>query len=378
MYPRIFKPAIKSSYFLFGPRGSGKSSWLKTHYKKSNYVDLLDAEIFYDLTAQPKNLSKYITDNKYPVIIDEVQKIPALLDEVHRLIESKKYLFVLTGSSARKLKKSGVNLLAGRALTYNFYPLTSVEMKDDFDMSFALKYGLLPMATKAENPKKFLQSYVATYLKEEVQQEGLTRNMPAFHRFLQAASFSQGAPLNISNVASDCSVERKVVEDYFSILRDLLLSIELPVFSKKGKRELIKKSKFYFFDTGVYQAIRPRGPLDSDAEINGFALETLVLQNIKAINDYQDMGYEIFYWHTRKHQEIDFVLYGKKRIIAIEVKSSSRLRDQDFESLKLFKEDYPVAETFIIYGGTEEKNLHGVQIIPAKQFFHDIQNILKP
>jgi predicted AAA+ superfamily ATPase len=378
MYSRIFKPENKSSYFLFGPRGSGKSSWLKIFYKKSNYIDLLDAEIYNDLMAAPKNLSKYIYNTKAPIIIDEVQKIPALLDEVHRLMESKKFLFVLTGSSARKLKKSGVNLLAGRALTYNFFPLTSLEMGADFDLSFALNFGLLPMATKAKNPQKFLQSYVATYLKEEVQQEGLTRNMPAFHRFLQAASFSQGAPLNISNVATDCSVGRKVVEDYFSILRDLLLSVELPIFSKKAKRELISKSKFYFFDTGVYRAIRPKGPLDSDAEINGFAFETLVMQNIRAINEYLDFGYEMFYWHTRKHQEVDFILYGKKRLIAIEVKSSSRLRDEDFSGLKLFKEDYPMAELILIYGGSEDKYLHGVHIMPAKIFFHEIQIILKP
>lgn len=378
MYSRIFTPPQKTSYFLFGPRGSGKSSWLKSHYQKSNYIDLLDAEIYNDLMANPKNLSKYIKDSKYPIIIDEVQKIPTLLDEVHRLIESKKYLFVLTGSSARKLRKSGVNLLAGRALTYHFYPLTSLEMKGDFNISTAIKYGLLPMATKADDPQKFLQSYVATYLKEEVQQEGLTRNMPAFHRFLQAASFSQGSPLNISNVASDCSVERKVVEGYFSILRDLLLSIEVPIFSKKAKRELIKKSKFYFFDAGVYRAIRPMGPLDSDIDVNGFALETLVLQNIKAVNDYFNYEYELFYWHTKKHQEVDLILYGKKRLIAIEVKSSSRLRDQDFEALKIFKEDYPVAETYLIYGGSEEKNLHGVKIIPAKMFFLDIKRLLKP
>ena len=377
MYSRFFKPSLKSSYFLFGPRGAGKSSWLKSHYKKSNYIDLLDSEIFLDLTAQPKNLAKYISDPKLPIIIDEVQKIPALLDEVHRLIELKKYLFVLTGSSARKLRKSGVNLLAGRALTYYFYPLTSLEMGKDFKLTTALKYGLLPMATTSTSPLKYLQSYVATYLKEEVQQEGLTRNMPAFHRFLQAASFSQGAPLNVSNIAADCSVERKVVEDYFSILRDLLLSVELPIFSKKSKRELIKKSKFYFFDAGVYRAIRPTGPLDSDNEINGFALETLVLQNLKAINDYFEYGYELFYWHTRKHQEVDFILYGNKRLISIEVKSSSRLRDNDFESLKLFKDDYPMAESILIYGGNEEKVLNGVQVIPASLFFENIQKILK-
>jgi predicted AAA+ superfamily ATPase len=376
MYPRIFSPPNKTSFFLFGPRGSGKSSWLKFYFKTANYIDLLDAELYNDLIAYPKNLSAYIKDPRMPIIIDEVQKIPALLDEVHRLIELKKYLFVLTGSSARKLKTSGVNLLAGRALTYNLYPLTSVEMGQDFDLQAALKYGLLPMATSSSHPEKFLQSYLTTYLKEEVQQEGLTRNMPAFHRFLQAASFSQGAPLNVSRVASECSVDRKVVEDYFSILRDLLLSYELPVFSKRAKRELITKSKFYFFDAGVYRIIRPTGPLDSKSEINGFALETLVLQNIKAINDYRELGYEIFYWHTRKHQEVDLVLYGKKRLIAIEVKSSARLRSNDFQSLQLFKEDYPMAETFLIYAGNEEKTLHGTKILPAQLFFDEIEAFL--
>jgi len=378
MYSRTFSPNSKSSYFLFGPRGTGKSSWLKTYYSKSNYIDLLDDEIYNDLTAQPKNLSQYIVDSKLPIIIDEVQKIPHLLDEVHRLIELHKYQFILTGSSARKLRKSGVNLLGGRALTYFFHPLTSIEMKNDFKFKEALEFGLLPMATQSDNPNKYLQSYIATYLKEEVQQERLTRNMPAFHRFIQAASLSQAAPLNISNVAADCSVERKVVEDYFSILRDLLITVELPVFSKKAKRELLKKSKFYYFDVGVFRAIRPRGPLDLESEIIGPALETLILQNIRAVNDYSEMGYELFYWHTRKHEEVDFILYGKNRLIAIEVKSSSRLRPKDFEGLRQFKIDYPMAETIFIYGGSEEKKLSGIKVIPATLFLRDINKFLSP
>jgi predicted AAA+ superfamily ATPase len=374
MYSRFFSPDSQSSYFLFGPRGTGKSSWLKTYYKKSNYIDLLDDEIFNNLTAQPKNVINYITDSKNPVIIDEVQKIPHLLDEVHRLIELYKYQFILTGSSARKLRKSGVNLLAGRALTYYFHPLISVEMKNKFKFKEALEFGLLPMATQATHPHRYLQSYIATYLKEEVQQERLTRNMPAFHRFIQAASLSQAAPLNISNVAAECSVERKVVEDYFSILRDLLITVELPVFSKKAKRELLKKSKFFYFDVGVFRAIRPRGPLDLESEIIGPALETLILQNIRAINDYAELGYELFYWHTRKHEEVDFILYGKNRLIAIEVKSSSRLREGDFDGLIQFKVDYPMAESILIYGGTEEKVMRGVKIVPAPLF---LKNILK-
>ncbi|MFN7906199.1 MAG: ATP-binding protein [Pseudobdellovibrionaceae bacterium] len=378
MYSRIFEPPEDSSFFLFGARGTGKSSWLRIHFNQSNYIDLLDDEVFNNLNAHPKNISDYIQNAKVPILIDEVQKAPHLLDEVHRLIELKKYRFVLTGSSARKLKKVGTNLLAGRAYTYHFHPLTSSEMGKDFRLNHALKYGLLPMATQARDPKKYLQSYVATYLKEEVQQEGLVRSLPSFGRFLQAASFSQASPLNVSQVAADCSVERKVVEDYFSILRDLLLSVELPIFGKKSKRELIKKSKFFFFDCGVYRAIKPRGPLDSESEINGSSLETLVMQNIRALNDYNSWQYEMFYWHTRKHEEVDLILYGPMGLIAIEVKSSARLRKEDFYSLKLFKEDYPVAKTLLIYGGTEEKSIHGVQIIPASLFFQKIGSYLIP
>ncbi|HPI40041.1 MAG TPA: AAA family ATPase [Pseudobdellovibrionaceae bacterium] len=376
MYSRIFNPDSSHSYFLFGARGTGKSSWLRAHYQKSTYIDLLDDEIYNNLSAQPKNIADYISDSKHPIVIDEVQKIPHLLDEVHRLIELKKYRFILSGSSARKLRKSGVNLLAGRAYTYNFHPMTSVEMGTDFNLNQALQFGLLPMTTQVKDPMKYLQSYVRTYLKEEVQQEGLTRNLPAFSRFLQAASFSQASPLNVSKVASECAVDRKVVEDYFSILNDLLLTVQLPVFSKRAKRDLITKSKFFFFDNGVYRTIRPRGPLDSESELNGFSLETLVMQNIRALNDYYEWGYELFFWHTRTHQEVDLVLYGPKKLVAIEVKTSARVRKEDLVAMLLFKEDYPVAEAILVYGGTEEKFIQGIRILPAKQFFLQLQSLL--
>lgn len=377
MYSRIFKPDMGQSYFLFGPRGTGKSSWLRNKYDDSNYIDLLDDEIFTALTANPKKIADYITNEKLPVVIDEVQKAPHLLDEVHRLIETKKYKFALTGSSARKLKKSGVNLLAGRAYTYNLHPLTCVEMKSDFNLLNAMKFGLLPMATQVKDAHKYLHSYIKTYLKEEVQQEGLTRNLPAFTRFLQAASFSQAAPLNVSKVASECAVERKVVEDYFSILRDLLISVEIPIFSKKSKRDLITKSKFFYFDNGVFRSIRPRGPLDTDADLGGQSLETLVMQNVRAINDYYELEYELFYWHTRKHQEVDLILYGPRGLIAIEVKSSARLRAEDFSTLRLFKEDYPVAKAILLYAGNEKKKIHGIEVIPVKMFFNEITEILE-
>jgi predicted AAA+ superfamily ATPase len=377
MYDRIIKPPKRDSFFLFGPRGTGKSSWARLNYPSATYIDLLEDETYRRLLTHPGSLSEFLPADPTTVVIDEVQKVPALLDEVHRLIEKKKYRFVLTGSSARKLKKHGVNLLAGRALTYSFYPLTAHELGQDFDLKKALRYGLLPMAVTAENSKRYLEAYVKTYLKEEVEQEGLTRQLGSFARFLETASFSQASLLSISQIASDAQVHRKVVEDYFSILRDLLLSYELPVFSRRSKRELMTKRKFYFFDVGLYRTLRPQGPLDSESELMGPAFETLCLQELVALNHYLEMGYDFFHWRTRKHQEVDLVLYGKNGFLAFEFKSGARLRDVDFTSLELFGEDYPQSTRYIVYGGSEKRLFRGIHLLPAKDFFADVVELLR-
>lgn len=316
------------------------------------------------------------TQHKGWVIIDEIQKIPALLDEVHRLIEERKIKFVLTGSSARKLKKSGVNLLAGRAYTQHAYPLTAYELKEKFDVKKALQSGLLPKAYLEEDYKSFLASYVATYLKEEVLQEGLVRNIGSFARFLEAASFSQAQVINYSNVSTDCSVERKTVTNFFQILEDLLLSYNLSIFSLKAKRELIKHRKFYFFDVGVFKQIRPRGPLDVESEILGPSVETLVLQELMARNEYQGWDYKISYWHTKTHLEVDFILYGERGLKAIEVKSGARVRDQDLEGLLEFKKDYPKAELFLVYVGTDKKRYKEVLLVPLDEFLLNADSYL--
>ena len=376
MYARIINPPVKQSFFLLGPRGTGKSSWVKRHYPQASYIDLLDDETYRRLLARPESLSEFFSQSALTVILDEVQKVPALLDEVHRLIELKGPQFILTGSSARKLKAHGVNLLAGRALGLSMYPLTAKELGDDFDLSRALRFGMLPMAVTAESPKRYLQSYVATYLREEVAQEGLTRNIGSFSRFLETASFSQASILSISQIAADAQVHRKVVEDYFSILRDLMLSYELPVFSKKAKRELMTKRKFYFFDVGLYRTIRPKGPLDQDSELGGPAFETLCLQELIALNHHLNTGYEFFHWRTRKHEEVDLVLYGENGFLVFEFKSGSRLRESDFKSMHLFGEDYPQAKRYIVYGGSSDRVQGEITILSAKTFFSHTKNLL--
>jgi len=376
MYTRFINPSKTQSFFLFGPRGTGKSSWVLKKYPNAAYIDLLEDDTYRQLLVRPGSLSDLISQGTTEVVIDEVQKIPALLDEVHRLIEKKKYKFVLTGSNARKLKKQGVNLLAGRALTYSMFPLTAAEMGTDFDIKKALQHGMLPMVAKSDNPKAYLNSYVRTYLKEEVEQEGLTRQIASFARFLETASFSQAAILSVSQIAADAHVGRKVVEDYFAILRDLLLSYELPVFSKKAKRDLMTKRKFYFFDVGLYRTLRPKGPLDQPAELLGPAFETLCVQELMALNHYYSLGYDFFHWRTRKHEEVDLVLYGENGFLAFEFKSSSRLRETDFKTLTLFGEDYPQSRRRIVYGGTERRTYKNIEIVPAKDFFSDAKVLL--
>lgn len=377
MYSRIFIPPKNQSFFLFGPRGTGKSSWVKAQFPSALYIDLLEDHTYRSLLARPEILDERIPPTNPLVILDEVQKIPAILDEVHRLIEKRKLKFILTGSSARKLKKSGVNLLAGRALQCFMYPLTAAEFGKDFSLSKALKFGTLPLAATSSQPKKFLESYVGTYLKEEVMQEGLTRNLGSFSRFLEIASFSQASILNLSQVATEAQIHRKLVEDYFSILRDLLLSHELPVFSKRAKRELMTKRKFFFFDVGVFRTLRPKGPLDSESEALGPAFETLCLQELMALNHYHDFGYGFYHWRTRRHEEVDLVLYGEKGFLAFEFKSGTRLREVDLSGLKLFGEDYPQSKRYLIYNGKERRHQSGIEILPAELFFKETQRLLE-
>jgi uncharacterized protein len=377
MYSRTIQPPQQKSFFLFGPRGTGKSTWVRSVFKDSIYVDLLESDLYRLLLASPQRLETLVAPGyKGWVVIDEIQRVPELLNEVHRLIENRGLLFVMTGSSARKLRRKGTNLLAGRALNRRMHPLTAMELGPDFSVAHAVKWGQMPMTFSDPDPQAYLGSYVQTYLREEVQQEGLTRNLHAFARFLEVASFSQAAPLNISEVARECDVNRKLAEEYFNILEDLLLAVRLTAFRKRAQRRLAAHPKFFFFDAGVYRTIRPTGILDVPEEIDGAALETLVFQELRALNDYFDLGYDLYYWRTANQLEVDFILYGKRGLIAIEVKRTATLRKRDLAGLKAFCRDYPMARGIFIYGGRYRRYEGDIEAVPILEALAGLDGLL--
>lgn len=371
----------QQSIFLFGPFGTGKTFWLKKYVPDALYFDLLDFSVYSLLVAQPNRLESLIP-LKYDgwVIIDEVQRVPELLNEVHRLIEHKHHKFILTGSSARSLRRRGVNLLAGRALIYHMHPLTVQELGDQFDLQGALTYGLLPSVFIDKDIKKYLESYVQVYVREEVLQEGLTRNVGAFNHFLEVASFSQGSVLTISDIARELSLSRSVVTSYFDIVDDLLLARRLQVFSQRAKRKLVAHQKFYFFDTGVFRAVRPTGPLDTREEVDGAALGTLFLQSLCAVNDYFELGYGIHFWRTSAGHEVDFVLYGPRGLHAFEIKRASTIANKDLRGLKAFKEDYPEATLHVLYAGKQREypttDFGAVTLIPFEMALRELPQII--
>ena len=367
---RRFLKGSEESFFLFGPRGVGKSMWLKNTCQDAFLINLLNAEVRREYSARPERLKEVLkTKNPQQVVIDEVQKIPELLAVVHELMEEKLGIqFILTGSSSRKLKRAGVDLLAGRALMRSLHPFMAAELKKTFDLQAALQFGMLPVILDSKVPSQKLKSYVSLYLKEEVQTEGLVRNIGDFARFLEVISFSHGSQLNLNHIARECAVSRKIVESYLSILEDLLLSFTLPVFTKRAQRETVSHTKFYLFDTGVFRTLRAAGPLDTAAEMNGIALEGLVAQHLRAWRDYQDAAYSLFYWRTRAGNEVDFIVYGPDVFWAIEVKSGEHIHPRDLNGLKAFCEDYPEAKPVLLYRGKEALQKGPILCLPVEEF----------
>jgi predicted AAA+ superfamily ATPase len=287
---------------------------------------------------------------------------------VHTLLESPNPpRFVLTGSSARKLRRGGVNLLAGRATLRSLHPFMAAELPV-FDLDQSLRLGLVPLVLGAADPADTLAAYAAAYIEQEVRAEGLVRQIGNFARFLEVVSFSHGAVLTVANVARDAAVQRKAVEGFLEILEDLLIAFRLPVFTRRAGRATVAHPKFYFFDTGVFRSLRPTGPLDRPAEIDGAALEGMVAQHLRAWIAYSGAGLGLFYWRTRSGVEVDFIVYGDTDFFALEVKQSDRVRPDDVRGLRTFVTEYPECRPMLLYRGRERLEVHGIPCWPVEDF----------
>lgn|SRR3990167_4107535 len=345
MFKRLLKLILpnRKSAFLWGARQTGKSTYLKAHFPEATWYDLLKSDVHARLEKNPQQLREEIlaftpAQLTQPIILDEIQKIPSLLNEVHWLIENTKAQFILCGSSARKLKRLGTNLLGGRALRYHFYPLTFAEIPN-INLLRALNNGLVPSHYLSENVNLLLEAYVIDYLNFEIREEGLVRNLPDFSRFLDSAAFSNGQMVNFSNIARDCAKSAKTVEGYYQILIDTLLGYFLPPFAKKKKRDIIGKTpKFYLFDVGVvnYLAKRSVGELRGTAA--GDAFEHFILMELTAYNNLYKKRYDITYWRTKTGLEVDFILGDAE--IAIEVKIAHTVHKADLHGLIAFCEEH--------------------------------------
>ncbi|MCK5805471.1 MAG: ATP-binding protein [Lentisphaeria bacterium] len=373
---RQFSEIVGGSYFLFGPRGTGKTLWLRHTHPEAHCIDLLESDTHRSYAARPERLREFLaglSTGPKTVVVDEIQKVPQLLDEVHQwMSQDPSTRFILTGSSARKLKQQGVDLLAGRAAVLTMHPFMGFELQEEFSLTAALQWGMLPVVWRAEDREAALGAYLGVYLREEVQQEGLVRSVGSFSRFLEAISFSHGGVLNASAVARECQVSRSTVEGYLSILEDLLLGFRIPVFNRRAARKLVVHPKFYLLDCGVYRKLRPRGPLDRSDEIGGAALEGLVAQHLRAWIAYSRKDHKLHYWRTKAGNEVDFVIYGSDCFAAVEVKAARRVERRDLRGLRAFLDDYPESDAILLYGGKERLRINGILCLPCEQFLRDL------
>lgn len=372
------------SAFLWGARKTGKSTLLRTAFPRSITYDFLKTDLALAFGARPALLREQLlarpaADLAQPIILDEVQKVPGVLDEVHWLIEHRGLRFILCGSSVRKLKRGRANLLGGRAWRFEMYPLVTAEFpaadgpRGGFDLLRGLNHGLLPSHYLSSHPKRSLEAYVRDYLKEEVFDEGLTRNVPAFSRFFEAVGYSHGELVNYANIARDCGVDAKTVKEYFQILCDTLLGRLVPPFKKRQERQVISKApKFYLFDVGVAGALSKRHVAEPRGEQFGRALEDLVYMELSAHASYRELGHDICFWRTKSGAEVDFVL-GQGEV-AIEVKGTSRVDDRDLRSLALFRELHRPRAAVVVCNEAEERVVGGVRILPWRRFFEDLWN----
>ena len=362
----------QETFFLWGPRQTGKSTLLKQRYPEARWLDLLNTDLFRRYAANPELLRQEIEAEGPPlgrqIVIDEVQKVPALLDEVHWLMENRGLHFALCGSSARKVRHGAANLLGGRALRYEMHGLTAGELGSDFDLTRLLNHGYLPRLYEVARPTRFLDAYISDYLKEEVVAEGLVRNLPAFSSFLDAAALCDGEMINFSNIANDCAVSSHTVKSYFGILEDTLLGSWLPAYRKRRKRRLIQAPKFYFHDVGIVNRLARRGTLAPRSEMYGKAFENWVFHELSACRAYRELDLELYYWRLAGGTEVDFVL-GDMRL-AVEAKAGARITPNHLRGLRSLAEEHPqVGQRIVVC--LEPRPRHtddGIDILPAQAF----------
>ena len=375
MYARILELPEKS-FFLFGPRGTGKSVWLEQRLGHAAMrVNLLRSGEYLRYRRDPSLFAREVTalKNRHAwVIIDEVQKLPALLDEVHALLfdSGHRYRFALSGSSARKLKRSQANMLAGRALSKRMFPLSMLELGPDFRLQGALCYGQLPLsvtATDRTEKIEFLDAYVETYLKEEIQQEAVVRNLDGFYRFLSVTALMNGQLLNIANIARDVGVARSTVQGYFSILEDTLLGWFLPAYRNRAKVKEVAHAKFYLFDCGVQRALAGLHRDKPSALETGVLFETFILNEFRALNSWRSHGAQFFYWRTESGNEVDLIWKRGRQTVGFEIKSSTTWREKFNRGLDVLLRSGDIRQAFGVYRGKRILKVGAVTVLPYER-----------
>lgn len=365
----------RQSAFLWGPRKTGKSTYLRKSFPQSLIYDFLKTDLALEFAKRPSLLREQILAKDaatlmHPIILDEVQKVPKIMDEVHWLIENKGLSFILCGSSARKLKRGKANLLGGRAWRYEMFPLVSAEL-ENVDLLRALNHGMIPDHYLRDNYQKSLRGYVQDYLKEEVFNEGLTRNIPAFARFFDAVGYSHGELTNCSNIARDCGVDAKTIKEYYQILVDTLLGRMVEPFKRRQSRQIIVKTpKFYLFDVGVAGAITERQISEMRGELFGRAFEHFIFTEIVAHSSYSELNYKINYWRTKSGLEADFILGNGE--VAIEVKGQSQVNSRDLRPLSAFIDEYTPKKAFVVCNEKEERVIEKIRILPWRRFLENL------
>lgn len=360
------------SFFLLGARGTGKTTWIERHFADATHYDLLLASESLRLSRDPGQFRAECLaqpDGAW-IVVDEIQRVPALLDEVQYLMGKKRQRFVLSGSSARKLRRSGANLLAGRAELRSMFPLVSAEIGDERDLDDVLRHGMLPLAVTGSRPAQFLRSYCEVYLREEVQAEALVRQIGPFARFLEVAARMNGQTANVAGVARDAGIARQTAQEFFQILVDTLLATWLPAWKLKRAVKQVAHPKFYFFDSGVARQLGGSAHLPLQGVDRGFLFETMLLHELRAFLHYADLDWPVAYWRTHGGVEVDFVIEGPKGLIAIEAKTGERWEPRWGAGIAALRQARPklVHAAFGVYTGARPLQQDDVLVLPWREF----------